>query len=296
MSRLDLPPLHALQAFEAAARLGSFSAAAAERHLTHSAVSRAVALVEHGCGEALFTRSGPRIRLTPAGQALLARLAEPLHALHAALHGPQQASADAAPQPLAIHTLPSFAQTWLLPRLQDFIERHPAIVLSLQVGYTPVSLPPLEPAVALRFGQFERSGLQSWLLWRDMLVAVATPRWVEARGRDPGAWPGRQLLRLAGQPWPRRLEGARLEPPAALECADALLVLHAALRGLGVAWLRRSLVEPWLSSGELMCLSSQAAGATDKAMWMACRQELAEKPAVRAFTDWIEQQVAQGPL
>ena len=178
-----LPPLAALQAFEAAARWGSFTLAARERHLTHSAISRAVQSVEHWCGEALFTRHGPRVRLSPAGERLRERLAEPLQALHAAL-GPGQRRQAAPPVrlPLALFTLPSLAATCLIPRLADLAAQAPQLQLTLHTGYELHSLPPLQPAVALRVGRFERHGLRLWPLWRDRLVAVATPAWTTLHG------------------------------------------------------------------------------------------------------------------
>src|SRR5476651_2497983 len=66
-----LPPLNALRAFEVAARLGSFKAAAAELHVTHGAVSQHVRLLEEWLGAPLFERHNRRVALTPAARAYL---------------------------------------------------------------------------------------------------------------------------------------------------------------------------------------------------------------------------------
>src|ERR1700710_2619570 len=66
-----LPPLNALRAFEAAARLGSFKAAAAELHVTHGAVSQHVRLLEAWLGAPLFERHNRRVVLTPAARTSL---------------------------------------------------------------------------------------------------------------------------------------------------------------------------------------------------------------------------------
>lgn len=324
-----LPPLSALQAFEAAARLGSFTRAAAERHLTHSAISRAVQTVEHWHGQPLFERSGPKLRLSVAGDALRQRLAEPLAQLHQALGGAGRSQrtsvALATPlprsEPLALFTLPSLAATWLLPRLPRLVARHPQLQLTLHTGYAMQSLPPLHSAVALRFGQFDRTGLRCWPLWSDAVVAVATPDWVARRGAVPALWPAGERLRLLSEPWPLRLQqrqsvgegatstaavGARLPPAEGLGFNDALLLVQAALLGLGVAWVRRSLVAPWLRDGALRLLAQEptthppgarvgggGVGDGRKTMWLSCRDELAEHPAVRAFVDWALEEAAQ---
>ncbi|MCU7372706.1 LysR substrate-binding domain-containing protein [Paucibacter sp. O1-1] len=323
-STRTLPPLSALQAFEAAARLGSFTRAATERHLSHSAISRAVQAVEHWHGLPLFERSGPKLSLSAAGEALRQRLAEPLAQLHRLGPSPGgRAAPDPAAvlsprsEPLALFTLPSLAATWLLPRLPCLLARQPQLQLTLHTGYAMQSLPPLHSAVALRFGQFERAGLRCWPLWSDAVVAVATPDWLARHGGEPALWPAGERLRLLSEPWPLRLQrcddegaaasaagpatAARLPPAEGPGFNDALLLVQAALLGLGVAWVRRSLVAPWLRDGALRALAQEPAaragrtGGADahKTMWLACRDELAEHPAVRAFVDWVLEEVAE---
>lgn len=286
----------ALQAFEAAARLGSFTLAARERHLTHSAISRAVQSVEHWCGEALFTRRGPKVRLSPAGERLRERLAQPLQALHDAL-GPagRHNATHAAParSPLEVFTLPSLAATWLVPRLGSLVAEQPQLQLTLHTGYSLHSLPPLLPAVALRVGRFERQGLRVWPLWRDRLMAVATPAWAHRHGTQPTDWPPAQRLRHLDQAWPAQLAGQRLPAADGLGCNDALLLVQAALNGLGVAWIRRALVAPWLTSGELLALAEEPEAASERSTWLVCREELSETPAVRAFANWTLKQLEE---
>lgn len=286
-ARLDLPPLHALQAFEAAARLGSLTRAAAERHLTPSAVSRAVTLVEHWRGTPLFQRHGPRLSLTLAGHALRERMAEPLQALHLALHEERRPRAGGPLRALTVLALPSFAQGWLLPRLPQFLQAHGDIALRLQLGYAVESLPALQPRVALRFGSFDKTGLHAERLWRDPLVAVAAPAWAERHGALPSRWPGAQLLRMSGAPWPRRLGAHPLAVAAGLEVNDALVLAEAARCGLGVAWLRRSLVAEALDQGALQDLTPPGLSLGETALWLVCRDEMREHPAVAAFWQWV---------
>ncbi|NRF70318.1 LysR family transcriptional regulator [Aquincola sp. S2] len=203
-----LPPLFSLQAFEAAARLGNFSRAAAELKLTPGAVSRQIRQLEDWCALTLFERRGPQVRLTRDGQELLGRLGAPLTALHEAVYP----SADAAAQTLQIETLASTAKAWLLPRLPDFVARHPQVALIVQTDYALIRPPPRVPMVALRHGaQPAGDELASERLFEDRLLAVAaragcrpstrisgagrhapgcsTSAWTAARGSTPPGCP-----------------------------------------------------------------------------------------------------------
>lgn len=105
--RKRLPPLFALQVFEAAARHGKFNLAARELALTQSVVSRQVKQLEDWSGLCLFSRHGPRVELTKEGQDLLGRLNAPLNALHAAVYS--NAEIDPNPAACSISACPSFA-------------------------------------------------------------------------------------------------------------------------------------------------------------------------------------------
>ncbi|QDL53618.1 LysR substrate-binding domain-containing protein [Rhodoferax aquaticus] len=289
MTPKTLPSLAALQSFEAAARLGSFTKAAVERKLTHSAISRNIQSVEHWCGETLFDRKGPKVLLSASGQRLRQRLSEPLQALHAALELEEVA---AAKQPLKVLMLSSIACTWLVPLLPAFARACPQVQLSVETGYEIVSLPPLQPAVAIRFGHFARAGLRCQRLWFDRLVAVASPDWVVQHGSHAAQWPAHQLLRHSHEPWPARLtvEGlgtapVRLTVADGFEFNDALLLAQAALMGCGVAWVRESLVQGFVSEGRLQVLA-RSEQVSDKAVWLVCREDTADLGAVRAFFAW----------
>lgn len=288
MSRKSLPSLASLQSFEAAARLGSFTKAAAERHLTHSAISRNIQAVEHWCAEPLFERNGPKVVLSEAGHRLQQRLNDPLQALHAALN------LDAMPaerHKLKILILSSIATTWLMPLLPAFSQACPRIDLSVETGYDMVSLPPLQPILAIRFGHFARAGLRCQRLWFDRMVAVAAPEWVAQHGSQATYWPASQMLRHPHEPWPQRLPSStagtscKLAPAEGYEFNDALLLVHASVVGCGVAWVRASLVQGLVADGRLQILV-QSEQVSDKAVWLVCREDTADLPAVREFCRW----------
>src|SRR4029079_18771118 len=108
-----LPPLSALRPFEAAARLESFSQAAAELHLTHGAVSHQVRALEEHLGAPLFARHGKRVALTAAGRTFAARLRGALDEIARAADALRARREDR----LTVSVLPSFASRWLMPRL-----------------------------------------------------------------------------------------------------------------------------------------------------------------------------------
>jgi LysR family transcriptional regulator, glycine cleavage system transcriptional activator len=295
-----LPPVASLQAFESAARLGNFTRAAAERHMTHGGISRHVQALEHWCGAPLFIRNGPHIKLSEAGRTLRERLSKPLLDLHNAL---TDSTCDAV-SPLHLLTLPSIASTWLLPRLNRFIALHPNIVLTIHTGHELSSLPPSVPCVALRYGVFSRDGLSVDLMFTDRMMAVASPKWHKQFGKDPSHWPPRQMLRHTQTPWPvkvrvstsakgsdtkltsQRSRNSILPRAEGIEMNDALLLLQAAELGLGVAWVRERTVVSRLEKNRLVEFPDLTQ-ASDRAYWLAYRNELIDHPSITAFRQWI---------
>ncbi len=119
-----LPPLNACRVFEAAARLSSFTRAAEELHVTQTAVSHQVKLLEQWLGTRLFQRHNNQVSLTAQGKALQPVLWDALERL---AHGVETVANPAAVTPLIISAQPNFAFKWLIPRLTDFARDNPLI-------------------------------------------------------------------------------------------------------------------------------------------------------------------------
>lgn len=132
-----LPSLLALRCFEAAARLENFSRAAAELHLTHGAVSRAVRLLEDALGQALFERRSQRVFLTDAGRTLAQAVGQGLDLMRQAV-GELRASARQARR-WVLSCEPTLLMRWLIPRWPAFQARHPEIDVHLVAGGGPFS-------------------------------------------------------------------------------------------------------------------------------------------------------------
>ncbi|MES2583151.1 MAG: LysR substrate-binding domain-containing protein [Pseudomonadota bacterium] len=122
-----LPPLNALRAFEAAARLGRMTAAADELSVTPGAISRQVQLLEDSLGQRLFEGSKNNPQLTQAGQTLLPALSSALDTMEAAV----RAVSDSTTGTLDVACYSTFTVKWLIPRLFDFNARYPDIEVRL---------------------------------------------------------------------------------------------------------------------------------------------------------------------
>jgi LysR family transcriptional regulator, glycine cleavage system transcriptional activator len=283
-----LPPLFSLQVFEAAARLGSFTKAAAELKLTAGAISRQIRHLEDWCAQTLFERQGPQVRITREGEELLARLGGPLSALHRAVY---PKAADAV-QTLQIATLASIAKAWLLPRMGAFAKQHPEIALIVRTDHALTRPPPRTAMVALRHGPRPSDRLHSEVLFEDRLLAVATPARAHALGSDARTWAPRDWLQhilLDARAW---FDAAGLPPgfeAAGPAFNDADVLLDAAQHGMGVALTRFSIAWPRLQSGQLV-LASNVVCRSLRDNLLVLREDSADLPAVRHFVHWIRGQ------
>jgi LysR family transcriptional regulator, glycine cleavage system transcriptional activator len=257
--RRSLPPLNALRAFEAAARLGSFKDAASELAVTHGAVSRHVRLLEDWLGPpALFRRLNRRVALTPTGAALLAETRPALDRLAAAAERHQARGGAAPPAVLHVNALATFSLRWLLPRLAGFRHRHPEIEVRLSTSIEPVDALSEPYDLIIRGGPDTFYGFTCHPFLTERRLPVCSPALLEHLPLDevtdlrahtfihtstlPRVWP--DWLSIAGAP--------DLEPAASLTLDHFYLTLQAALDGLGVAMGPTALVADDLASGRLV--------------------------------------------
>lgn len=254
-------PLQTLPAFRAAARLSNLREAAEQLHLTHSAVSQQIKVLEEQLGFALFERRGRRIVLNAAGEALL-RSVEPALALLDDGAQAAGAAAQGAAQRLRVTVLPSFAQRWLLPRMGRWRERHPALALEIEASHQVVDLQREGFHAALRSGRGPWPGLESQQLFDQTELIVVGSK--DAGRRLVGAQPqalAREPLLGDAVLWRRWFTsaGARSEAPVPVaDFNDYGLMLQAAEQGLGVALARDLMAADALMDGRLVQLSPLA--------------------------------------
>ncbi len=174
-----IPPLLGLHAFESAARHGSFVAAAAELHLSASAVSQRVRTLESHLGFDLFERLPRSLRLTEMGRAYLPSVRDTFDDLAAATLG-LFGSSDR--RQLTVRVQISYAVTWLVPRLGDFCEAFPHVDLRILSAIWTDTLPPDEVDLEIRQGRGYWPGFLATKLHDDGAIVICGPQYLERHG------------------------------------------------------------------------------------------------------------------
>ena len=167
-----LPSLTSLRAYEAAARLCSFSLAGRELNVTHAAVAQQVRGLEAELGVELIFRQGRGLAVTPEGAKLAQALGEAFRGIAQAL---AEVSGAAPGAPVRVTLTPAFAAQWLMPRLGAFWKAHPDIEVSLNPDKRLVDLRREGIDIALRFGNGKWPGLEAEFLTAADYVIVAAP-------------------------------------------------------------------------------------------------------------------------
>ena len=180
---MDIPnvSLNALRTFDAAARHGSFTAAARELHVTQAAVSQQIRALEEQLETKLFVRASRGLARTPHGEDLAVATGTALAVLNEAMTRITRGEGTGV---LTVSTLPSFASRWLVPRLDQFQQRHPEIELRLHTSGQVVDLFGSSIDAALRFGPAGGPGLVVAATMPDALCLVATPELAARVGDD----------------------------------------------------------------------------------------------------------------
>ncbi|HEY0502012.1 MAG TPA: LysR family transcriptional regulator [Lysobacter sp.] len=296
MSR-DLPPLNALRAFEAVARLGSVTRAAEELHVTHGAVSRHLKSLEDTLGTPLFLREGRGLAPTPAGR----RLHEAADAAFAPLRqawGELQRRSRQAP--LVLGCPGSVLARWMIPRLDRLARERPDLQLHLSASETApdASMAGLDAALLIAQGPWPAEW-QVHELAPERIGPVVSPRAADfGRLRDapPGALAEVALLHTQSRPqaWSDWAARVGLEP-AALRLGTGFdhlyYLLEAAQAGLGVAIAPEPLVAQDIAAGRLVA----PWGFVDTdAKWVLCAPRRASDPRVARLAQWLREALAEG--
>ena len=288
MSRL--PPLNALRCFEAVARLGSVTRAAAELQLTHAAVSQQVKGLEHQLGMVLFERQGRGIEVTGDGRAYAEQVRQLLDELGEAT---RRLQARPRRNELVFATFPSFAAHWLLPRLPRFRARHPEYRIRIQTSMDFQDLRQGMVDIGVRMGEGQWDGLTALRLFQDDVLLVVAPDYNGGRLPRTLDQALRQPLMHTEETWRHWGEAAGVSQMATrpVSVNDSNLVLEALRLGQTLALERRSLVQTALQEGRLVQLSPIVAP-YPYAYWLVWpeRAESAEKQ--ERFTAWLQAEVA----
>lgn len=239
--------MEALSAALAAARLGSFTAAAEELGSTHAAISRRVAAAERWAGVLLFERRARGVVATPEGQRVLSRVEAALDQV--ALLGARAQRRHGLPT-VRLACTPAFARFWLMPRLRALEGSPPGVRLEILADLRLLRLESGEADLAIRRGRGGWRGAQERKLLDERLVPAFAPTLLGPGRRKPEA---ADLLALpllhdgdtSNWRFWAAAQGATLKPkPADRNLGSYALAVDAALNGLGVVLWKRSLHPP----------------------------------------------------
>ncbi|HEX8955793.1 MAG TPA: transcriptional regulator GcvA [Burkholderiaceae bacterium] len=291
----DLPPLNALRAFEAAARLGSFSAAAESLYVTHGAISRQVRGLEEWLGTALFERHGRRISLTAPGREYFLAVQSAFQNIAGAT---RRVAESGTQRRLTLDALPTFTMHWLLPRLTRFQLRHPGVELNLITSDRPPDQS-MHFDLAIRRGPLELPGYISREFLVEREIPVCSPVLLKRLPlHDAKDLKRHTLLSSAGRPhaWQRWLAEAGmpgLAPKGRQQFDHFYLTLQAAVDGIGVALGPRPVIDRELEAGRLVM---PLAGPTvpSRAYFWLVPESRADDPALRSFCDWLLEESGAG--
>lgn len=296
-----LPPLNALRAFEASARLGSFVAAAAELRVSAAAVSQQVRRLEQYLDTPLFQRLARGLVLTEQGRDYLPELSAGFNLLGESTARVRTKRADGV---LTLTTLAAFANGWLLPRLHRFRERAPRIDLVLRTSRDIMDFRRDALDLAIRFAPTPGRGLHGEELCGEELFPVASPQLFGGRHmpdtlaalaefpllHDTDA--GNEQPWLGWRGWFERAGLPTAHIGRGPQFSDSIVLIGAAVAGLGIAIGRAPHVAPLLARGQLVRVTQESWMSPWK-YWLTAPAAHFRRPVVRTFVDWALEEARQ---
>jgi DNA-binding transcriptional LysR family regulator len=290
-----IPNVSNLMAFEAVARRRSFALAAAELHLTASAVSHQIARLEAELGVRLFERSAHGVRLSMAGDRYLSRVAGALAAIGAATDDLRHGVSNS----LYVHSAPSIASLWLMPRLRKFAQLHPEISLNLSAAHTHSDFALGQADIDIRYGVPQWPELEVEPLFEESIVPLASPAFI----REHRLKRVEQLLEVPliqsnvsvvqWSDWFVRFTKVKAPDRFSLRFDRAQMSLDAATQGLGVALESAMNAGGHLADGKLKAPFGMEKSIRIKAHFAVYPERHARRPAVEAFLSWLHSEAAK---
>lgn len=291
-----IPNFAAIKAFEAAARLESFVAAADELHLSASAVSHQVRKLEATLGMELFKRQPRSVELTIQGRALAQRLTVALDGLESAL---SMWMPSAEQLHLAVHCSPSFASKWLSPRLARLVSEPNPLHIRLTSSATPPELTRHEEIdIAITYGApIQRVGVIAEPLGLETIAPMSSKQIFDASQAlephllKPGSLIDSQLSPVRWSDWFRHEGVAERADLGGLSFDRAALVLSAAADGLGIALESTRLAETELRQGSLVVLNGHQPPLQREMHFLCYRGSMKGSRKIERFKEWIMNQI-----
>ena len=298
MPRRDLPPLRALTAFEAAARLGSFRLAAGELGITRSAVSHQVKLLEQRLGVQLFRRDARRAELTQAGHTYYPPMREAFDLIESQTRALRPPAAD---NELTVQVYVTMALKWLIPRLHDFERRFPDMKVRLSTSYFDWDFDENSVDVGVILARNRSPEHYYRTLFNSLLTPICSPELLQGPNalRTPEDLRKHKLLYVytAEEDWHIWLDAAGIE---GIKLSDRLafdsyiLAQEAAIEGRGVAMTIGPFATEEIRMGRLV--QPFPLIVQHRHNWLfACNSEHRMKPKIKRFEEWLVKQAASDP-
>ena len=287
-----LPPLPSLQAFEAIARRRSFALAAAELHLTPSAVSHQVARLEDFLGVKLFERSSRGVKLSPAGEAYLQRVAGALGAIGTATDDLRQGVRNS----LYVHASPSFASLWLMPRIGQFAQTHPGVSLFLSASHLHSDFELGQVDIDIRYGIPMWPQLVVKPVFREPIMPLASATFIERHQiRTPADLLQVPLIQstvsvVQWVDWFALHPSLKKPERFALRFDRAMMALDAAVQGLGVALESTVIGGGYIEAGKLQPVFDPAWAIPVQAHFAVYPERHGYRSEAVQFLEWLGQQ------
>jgi LysR family glycine cleavage system transcriptional activator len=296
----DRPPIKAVQAFEAAARLSSFALAAEELFVTPSAISHQIKSLEEQFGIKLFHRVHRAVVLTDAGRQYAEEVSGAFSRIEMAT---RELGRTARSDILTVHSTPSFASQWLMPRLARFSESQPDIDVRLNATYpSPDNLLTQGVDIEIRYGlrRLQPTGTMVLPFPPETIVPLCSPELMQ------GEYPIRtvedlkhhtlihsEICLVSWRDWHRRHRKVQLDISRGPRFDRSFMAISAAVDGMGVLLDSLLLVEKELDAGRLIAPlgfdGPQVQGYTLNVL-----KTQSELPKIRAFQEWLFKELQKG--
>jgi len=277
-------PLNALRAFEASARLGSFTRAGLELRVTQTAISHQVKALEETLGVTLFERLPRGLALTDEGLALLPVLTDAFRRMSATLSQLEEGNFQ---EILTVGVVATFAVGWLLRRLEGFKAQNPSVDLRIKTNNNRADILADGLDWFIRFGDGAWHGTDSVPLMTAPLSPVCAPA-LAARLRDPADLVNEQLLRsYRVDEWGLWFRAAGIEPPKLRGWMfdSSLTLVEAAAQGAGVALVPVAMFADEIAAGRIVQPFAVAAPAGS--YWLTRLKSRTETASMQAFRRWL---------
>jgi LysR family glycine cleavage system transcriptional activator len=286
-----LPPLKSLHFFSVAARSENFKFAAERLNVTQAAVSQQIKLLEQFVNMPLFERNNRQTKLTNAGQRLLPFVESGFTSFRQGLNA---IGSDPKPNVLRVSAIHSFSTIWLLPRLLDFQESHPHLLVQIAPSNDLVNFDDDEIDLAIRMGEGGYAGLNEKRLFNDKLILVASPSIIPECSKHDASLifsksliqdPSRQTqIIFRGLCNKYNVDADSLTP--SIVSSDSMTLIENALAGRGYTFVNKSLVAEHLLKGELVQLLDEAYP-SPWALHLVAPQHHFEWEKVQQFESWF---------